>query len=106
MQKILSAFLAFLVLVSVFFPCSDSDIGQAGKAETFITAASDCGGHHAEDACSPFCTCTCCVGFIIPQAPVISLKPLLVLVETTFLPYFPAEVKEVMLPIWQPPQLV
>jgi hypothetical protein len=105
LRRFISSILAFLVLVSVFFPCSDSNVVPAGKAETFITAANDCGSHHAEDACSPFCTCTCCAGFILSTPEVLALRPVLLFPKRVFADYLPDAINKIALPVWQPPQL-
>lgn len=57
-----------------------------------------------KDACSPFCICTCCAGFPVPQkiAKLIPVKPELIKRYNTFYSSF---IKEISLSIWQPPQL-
>lgn len=56
------------------------------------------------DGCSPFCVCNCCAGFTFNFFPY-QIDYLDIPLAKNISVYLPVEVKEISLPIWQPPQL-
>ena len=111
-MRCIAFIMAVLVLALSFFPCEEADINAEGSmqhrevyhnAAKKTTAPDDHGGDH-KDNCSPFCHCSCCAGF--------SMNHQLAELTTNLAPYNPAyashylmAVREVSIPIWQPPQL-
>ncbi len=105
-MKIVALIMAFLVLALSVMPCADAGTAfNDGKAKSEITKATDRQDHDDSDACSPFCHCACCAGFSINHfiASIIVIPPYGSNPTGSFLP---AAVIEVVLPIWQPPQIV
>ena len=86
-------------------PCTDgaNAMGGKGKQET-VKASHPQDSHPKTDACSPFCSCSCCSGTPIPQVlgKLTLVKPELV---KHYNPLFSSSIQGISLAIWQPPQL-
>jgi hypothetical protein len=84
-------------------PCTDAN-AMNGKVRTEITNPSHQQENPLSDACSPFCSCSCCTGSPIPQyiSKSILVKPELI---KSYNPVYSSPIKEISLSIWQPPQL-
>jgi len=74
--KLLAIIFSFYILLLPALPCADAGAGK-GVAQTEVSKAG-CGSQHEEEACGPFCSCTCC-GQIFTPGPqlmkVASIKP-------------------------------
>lgn len=109
-RRFVSSILAILVLVLSCITCSESEAMSQGslRAETVINAAPDhdCAGEGFCSACSPFCSCSCCYGFVIPYNSDLQPQTVAVFEEKQFTAYHQRRIAEIFLPIWQPPQLV
>ena len=85
-------------------PCAD--IKGAGNTTELIKSAQDQQNsqHSDADACSPFCTCSCCasVNFKMPHIAVTKVAFGSPSKDATFIS---SEIVDISLPIWQPPQL-
>ena len=60
MTRLFTMLLAFYVLVLTLAPCVDYELNCC-ETQHIMASQADAGGnasHH--DACSPFCTCSCC----------------------------------------------
>ena len=73
------------------------------NAKTEVRSANLPGETH-EDACSPFCQCSCCAGFSITHHAD-SLAALQLISTRAFCSYLPHNLTGISLPIWEPPQL-
>ncbi|WP_143774408.1 DUF6660 family protein [Niastella vici] len=106
-MRILAFVLAFIVLALSCQPCADGDYSMnATKAKvTHSNIPQQQNKQDHNDACSPFCHCTCCAGFSINHYS-ISISCLSIPSNKTFTSFFPADIIEISFPIWQPPQLV
>ena len=106
-MKFFTFIMAVLVLTLSVVPCADNGNAMyAGKAKTEITKPSEQqqDNNHSE-ACSPFCQCSCCAGFYINHF-IASIIIIPLYVGNSSCSFLPADVNEVALPIWQPPQIV
>lgn len=103
-MKFFAFVMAFLVLVLSIIPCADKDNG-VNAVKTEITKTSNSQQDQQEDHCSPFCQCACCTGFSLNHfiASIIIIESYQSKTQTAFLP---ADILDITLPIWQPPQLV
>jgi hypothetical protein len=85
-------------------PCTDG-ANAMDKAKQEVVKASHQQDHPKTDACSPFCSCSCCSGTPIPK-----VLGKLILVKLEFKKeynyFYSSSIKGISLPIWQPPQLV
>ena len=103
--KFFFSILSFAMLLMSCLPCGDSQECTL-KTEARLSAAASHEQHdHNAEACTPFCTCSCCATsafftpFAKPQAtPVALLAVKHSLYDVTFQ-------SEVFSSIWQPPQL-
>jgi hypothetical protein len=105
-MKFFAFIMAFLVLVLNCLPCADGAIAiqhEKLKAE-FTTAQSSSQESDHNDACSPFCQCSCCATFSINHVIAAIPGPHIFASTLTF-SYLPATAVEISLPVWQPPQL-
>jgi hypothetical protein len=92
-----------VVLLSVRPCCADTCNGDDEVKEltgTNTPGKKDCKG------CSPFFSCGTCVGFTISKQNVCNMLLVLRNAVTPFTPYHQPNLKQVVLAIWQPPQLV
>lgn len=104
-MKIIAFIMALLVLALGVMPCADdANATNSNKAKSELAKSTHQTDSPQNEACSPFCQCSCCAGFTINHfvatitvIPQYSSNPI-----SSFLP---ANVREVALPIWQPPQL-
>jgi len=61
--------------------------------------------HHDGDDCSPFCTCNCCVTFVIQQDFSVHFDCFTLLQEYNSPEYTSAFTSDYLNSIWQPPQV-
>ena len=106
MKNVLGYIMALMVLAFSMLPCADEGAVTEGKAGVELAQTmpqNDPGDHN--DACSPFCICSCCSGFSVtarmPVAFTVSS-----FFQTAFTSYIGDRLYTVALPIWQPPRLV
>ena len=84
--------------------CND-DMECNVKGEVKILASSNQQQHnHNKEACTPFCQCTCCAGFSINHT-IVSVPAITVPPSKGISSFLPDNIREISLPIWQPPQL-
>ena len=93
-----------MVLALSCMPCTDeaSDIETANAKTEFAKPVSDQDNNH-DDACSPFCYCSCCAGFSINHS--IATVASLPICSKNFSSYLPGNLIEISLPVWQPPKI-
>ncbi|MEB0260258.1 MULTISPECIES: DUF6660 family protein [unclassified Mucilaginibacter] len=100
MKLLCILFLFIVVFLSVKPCCTDSNCDAAVKTEKNSTSkAKDCAG------CSPFFSCGTCAGFTITKTTAITLPVNPVNAIQTYPVYQQPNIKDVVLAIWQPPQL-
>lgn len=58
----------------------------------------------ANDDCSPFCYCTCCTGYSTDHF-IAEVEPAIESYQRDRFSHLSLSIKEISLPIWQPPQL-
>lgn len=97
--------MAFLVLALSCLPCADDVASRnSEKAKTEIGQEAQPEDDH-EDACSPFCQCSCCAGFSINHT-ITAISYDINYNNSCYSSFHRSEIIEISLPIWQPPQLV
>lgn len=103
---ILGYIMTFLVLAFSVLPCADDASFAKGevKYELSQTMPQNNDQNH-DDACSPFCICSCCAGFSVvnklPTSIAIAIPH-----QLTHSSYISERLYSIALSIWQPPQLV
>ena len=104
-MKLFTFLLAVMVLALSCVPCMDDTFAaNDGKAKAEISKSGQQKEHSNTDACSPFCTCNCCTGFTFVFIHCEVTHPVLLAPEK-ITPHLPAEISNIALPVWQPPQL-
>ncbi len=103
-MRFLAFFMAVLVLSLSCLPCGDVNtiVVKEGKATYELSKCAD--GDKHEDDCSPFCHCSCCAGYSIHHQVAVlqqSCPPSAFLHNSRYI----QTIREVSIPIWQPPQL-
>lgn len=103
-MRFLAFFMAVLVLSLSCLPCGDVNtiVVKEGKATYELSKCAD--GDKHEDDCSPFCHCSCCAGYSIHHQVAVlqqSCPPSASLHNSRYI----QTIREVSIPIWQPPQL-
>ena len=103
-MKIIALIMAFLVLALSVMPCADTN-AMGANAITKISKQSQPQEDNHTDACSPFCTCTCCAGIAFLSA---LKKPALVSAPNSpvYSSIITPRLFSIALPVWQPPKLV
>lgn len=105
-MKFFAVIMAFLVLTLSCLPCADDAFAVNTKANMeAIQQHNQQDNPDHNDACSPFCHCTCCAGFSLNHNSA-AVSDLVIFCNKSFASYLPDNIIEVSLPIWQPPQLV
>jgi len=103
--KLFAFILAFLVLGLSCLPCVDDVLATnacKGKAE-IVTQHNQNDQDHS-DSCSPFCQCACCAGFSFNHSfPALNIPSITFCKD--FASYFPENIMEISLPVWEPPRL-
>jgi len=102
-MKSLAFILSFLIIGLSAWPCADDYMmDESSKMAAAITAPND-QQHDHEDACSPFCHCTCCAGFSINHSSITatSMIPCNTLLYSS---YLPGSLIEHSSAVWQPPR--
>lgn len=109
-MRILAFILAITVMALSLMPCADLDelrIAEQHRQEAMHQAPC---GHDADplrDLCSPFCHCSCCASFTVPQSTIRIPSPSYVQpAPVVFTGYRLQRLLSISLPVWQPPQLV
>ena len=85
-------------------PCND--FASSGNAVVILQATHDHqdNQHGYEDACSPFCTCSCCTGVNFKTQRAADTK-ISFEISSKNPTYISPKAVDISLPIWQPPQL-
>ena len=102
-------FFAFIMAIIVFalsvMPCKDAAGISYKNAKIEISQTTNSQNVPFNDACSPFCQCSCCAGFTINHSANYATVPPVNVINPSdsFLPF---SIIKVALPVWQPPQLV
>ena len=105
-MKFFALIMAVLVLALSVMPCADAGAAiKDSKAKSGITKTTGRQDHNDADACSPFCHCACCAGFSINHL-IASINIIPPYINTTKSSFLHSDIIEVVLPIWQPPQIV
>jgi hypothetical protein len=103
-MKIVAFIMAFLVLALSIMPCADTAAHDSNIRIELNKSTPQTDNPHNDD-CSPFCHCTCCASISIDHF-VVSATHISCLQCKAVQAYLPADVIEIALPIWQPPQSV
>lgn len=105
-MKIFKLILSLYILTLSCFPCGD--VRECNdQAELEISAASEHKDHaHTTEACTPFCTCSCCAASTVFQysAAIVNTQKV-VFASLKYPGYKISDRPEVSFTIWQPPKI-
>jgi len=99
-KKVFPFIMAFLVLSFSLIPCADGATPKDEPPYSLAGTTSDDEPH--DDACSPFCICSCCAGFSLTTVAIAQL-PFIASYETNHSSFIPARTNSIAASIWQPP---
>ncbi len=112
-MRLLASILAVLILVLSCLPCADMhDVSMLDHnlGLNYTESAKPNSDLHQDkqerDLCSPFCHCSCCTVYYVINLPITVPRVSVQKVLQTYTSHITAEVFEISLPVWQPPQLV
>lgn len=104
-MKIIAFIMAVMVLALSVMPCADdANAANSSKAKMELTKSTHQKDSPQNEACSPFCQCSCCTGFTINHF-VATINVIPQYNTNPISSFLPSDVREVALPVWQPPQL-
>jgi hypothetical protein len=99
---------AFYILFSIYFislaivPCGDKDDCNEIKHEQ--CSQSDNKEPHSDEACTPFCVCSCCATHFVVKS-FQSLQNQIAVINTVYTVHPESKTSAAVIPIWQPPKL-
>ena len=102
-MRYLTIICSLYMLLLALMPCADALVVSAPQNQQTIQKNTGDASHCNEEACPPFCTCTCCsvLRHFIPTEPVGYIEKS---VAAAYLPAQVSALQKLSLPIWQPPQ--
>ncbi|WP_462265655.1 DUF6660 family protein [Mucilaginibacter sp.] len=101
-MKVLCYIFSVMVIVLSLIPCQEDAINNATKTVSSIHQTVPV--RNIPDACSPFCTCSCCTTPTTAQIQMFSFDiPLTG--ETLYFEHLPGLLVQRDLSVWQPPQI-
>ncbi|MCF2444474.1 hypothetical protein L0657_10950 [Dyadobacter sp. CY345] len=105
-MKIFKLILCFYILTLSCFPCGDVRECNDGT-EPEISATSEHKDHtHTTEACTPFCTCSCCSASTVFQYTAAAVDtPKIIFASLKFPGYKTLDLSEISFSIWQPPKI-
>ena len=103
-NKVFAFIMAILVLSFSMIPCADGASFAKDEAGKYSLAKNSQDEPH-DDACSPFCICTCCAGFSVTCNST-ALSGFAIPFKLSHSSFIAARTHSIASSIWQPPQLV
>lgn len=86
-------------------PCKDKEESVSAQSGTRIEVSHASGNVHPEDACPPFCNCTCCGVFKTFPVHITFIGHTDTVIPVNFSVFKVSFPKEISLSFWQPPRL-
>lgn len=104
-MKLFTFLMSFYLLGLSLLPCSDGKECNA-KTEARVSATANHQQHeHKPEACTPFCTCSCCAASAF-YSPLNKMQASKIVFQSEKYPLLDEDAKtDVLSSIWQPPQL-
>lgn len=104
-MKVFPVILSCYFIILSWFPCNDvTECGDWGTKFEITGDAHHEDHSHTSEACSPFCTCSCCESYVCIQQPAEFVFPLDAN-PSVEAPYQVAFYSYELAAIWQPPKL-
>lgn len=98
--------MAIMVLVLSCIPCAEAEaIASKNESKTLHIKKSDTQNlPFTSDICSPFCSCSSCLGFPITTTVSPSFSLLYTFGQKIYNAFYPQVISSISLSIWQPPK--
>jgi hypothetical protein len=106
-MKFLFLFLGFYLLGLSCLPCSDSKecSTDTGVTVTFSAVNNHQEHNHTREACTPFCTCSCCAASVF-YSPLNKIQVIKAIFPSEKYPLFQEDnISDTLNSIWQPPKI-
>jgi len=105
--RIFAYILVIIVLVLNLVPCADTHDHAGAPVAASLSSADHTKGHEipVQDACTPFCHCSCCASSVVLKL-IVGLNPPFSIPQTSTAAHFDGRSIDVSLSVWQPPKLV
>lgn len=84
-------------------PCTDGANAVDGKVKQEIVETSHQQDYPKTDACSPFCSCSCCASVSLVHP--IAKEHTIPAIKKFYSSFYCSSIIQISLAIWQPPQL-
>jgi hypothetical protein len=105
-MKFFAFIMSIIVIVVSARPCEDLPLNmKAEKSKMALAKKSSQSHQESSDACSPFCSCSCCSTHPCPP-PFTNVIDNVSEAKIRYSTYCLGPLITVSLPIWQPPQLL
>lgn len=103
-MKFLAFIMSIFILALSIIPCADVDASSLKEKSNMDIHLSH-NSHHenTKDVCSPFCCCSCCVGFTNHLS--FQINPLVTVVLDMTYPYIEKRIGTDPFPLFQPPRV-
>jgi len=104
--KFISLFLSLFFAILVTVPCNDEVSQFSGSSTTAVEKKSGDSQHSDFDACSVFCTCSCCGIVKVLDQKLAEISEVKIAAPSTKISDFQLfTLSKIPLGIWQPPKL-
>lgn len=104
-MKAFSFLMSIYLLTLCCIPCSDSDECKDSVKQEISSATDHSEHEHSEEACTPFCTCSCCAISVYCQSLFVMDLSNEVIPFAQVNDYQDYFIKEIAISIWQPPKI-
>jgi hypothetical protein len=105
MRKLVALFLSLYIVFLTVQPCVDHDLKPPGlqcqQIHATTPASESSADHH--DACSPFCTCSCCSLSMAVSGPM-ALPPAIIVPQVLSFCFITGTESIYVQPVWDPPR--
>ncbi|MEO5948166.1 MAG: DUF6660 family protein [Chitinophagaceae bacterium] len=105
-MKFFSLILSFLLLYMSCLPCGDTQECNEKALQTIVATNNHQDHQHSTEACTPFCSCSCCSASVVSQ-PITKNQLAKIFADT---PKFPFQtdsfLSQEFSSIWQPPKII
>ncbi|MES2573875.1 MAG: DUF6660 family protein [Bacteroidota bacterium] len=104
-MKITNIILSIILLLLSCMPCADVEVSEVSHSSHDVTSNTDKHSHDTNDACSPFCVCSCCGSQVFVYYTHYNFSFFRNIIDTKVPEYQSLLASSYFGSIWQPPQL-
>ncbi|WP_407666942.1 DUF6660 family protein [Mucilaginibacter sabulilitoris] len=104
-MRSLSILLCLYMTVLAILPCRDKDDFGPEITQATLYSVNQTNNHDTQEACPPFCTCSCCSSSRVLKLEEITVCILIQQFKSSYPELAVPALRKQSLNIWQPPQL-